>query len=143
MQSAPDTLVTTLRDALAEGPALRLALLFGSSARGRARPDSDVDLGILPIDPELPLHVELRLQARLERACGRPVQLVRLDHGSTLLKWEAARHGITVVARSRADHVRFVAQAALEYAEFAPALERAGAAFHRRLLEAAGPTETR
>jgi predicted nucleotidyltransferase len=51
-----ETLLATIGDVLADGPPLRLALLFGSAARGRARPDSDVDLGIIPLDPALPLR---------------------------------------------------------------------------------------
>jgi predicted nucleotidyltransferase len=93
MGSEGDVLTDALRRAFAEGPPLRLAVLFGSAARGRTRPDSDVDVGILPNDPDLPLHAELDLQARLERACGRSVDLVRLDRVSSLLKWEVARSG--------------------------------------------------
>jgi predicted nucleotidyltransferase len=140
---SPDALIDVLRTALAGGPPLRLALLFGSTARGRARPDSDVDLAILPVDREMPLRAELDLQATLERACGRTVHLVRLDQAGTLLKWEAARCGVPVVARSPTDHVRFVAAAALEHAEVGPALARAGAVFRDRLQSSLGRTETR
>ena len=141
--TAPTTVsLDTLTAILAEGPPLRLALLFGSHARGRARPDSDVDIGVIPVDPELPLHDELHLQARLERACGRPVQLLRLDHAGTLLKWEAAKHGVPLLVRSPADRSRFVANAALEHAELAPALARAAAVFHER-VQAAGRREMR
>ena len=132
MERQSDSVVDTLRGALASGPRLRLALLFGSHARGRARPDSDIDVGILPID-DLLLREELVLQAALERACGRPVHLVRLDHAGTVLKWEAARYGVPVAASSPAEHARFVARAALEHADIAPALVRAGAVFRERL----------
>jgi predicted nucleotidyltransferase len=127
--------VDDLRRALSEGAALRLAIVFGSAAEDRARPDSDVDVGILPCDPDLPLHAELELQARLEVACGRPVDLVRLDRASTLLKWEVARRGVLIFGRSRLEYVRFVASAALEYAELSPNLSRAGALFRQRLIE--------
>lgn len=40
------TLVATLREALRDRKDLHLAILFGSRARGRARPDSDVDLAV-------------------------------------------------------------------------------------------------
>jgi predicted nucleotidyltransferase len=143
VQRPADTLVDVLRTALADGPALRLALLFGSHARGRARPDSDVDLGILPVDRDLPVHAELDLQAQLERACGRTVHLVRLDHVGTVLKWEVARYGVPVVARSPADLARFIAAAALEHADVAPALARAGAVFRERLQTSVRKTEAR
>lgn len=114
---------------------MQLAILFGSAARGRARLGSDIDVGILPCDPALPLHAELELQARIERTCGRPVDLVRLDGAGTLLRWEAARHGIPIFTRSRADLVRFVARAALEHADLAPTLARASELFRQRLIE--------
>jgi predicted nucleotidyltransferase len=134
MDRAPgDRLVGQLESALLGGPSLRLAVLFGSQARGRSRPDSDVDVGIVPDDPALSLRCELDLQARLERSCGRPVHLVRLDRASTLLRWEAARHGIRIGDTSRDEHARFVARAALEYAELAPALRHAEETFRERL----------
>ena len=37
-----------LRDVLSRFPVVQLAILFGSVASGQARPDSDLDLGILP-----------------------------------------------------------------------------------------------
>jgi predicted nucleotidyltransferase len=45
----PDTeaLISRLRETLRERPDLHLAVLFGSQARGKARPDSDLDLGVL------------------------------------------------------------------------------------------------
>src|SRR6185295_14550156 len=40
------TLVASLREALRGRQDVHLAILFGSRARGRARPDSDVDLAV-------------------------------------------------------------------------------------------------
>src|SRR2546428_6609232 len=96
MAAADATFVDNLRRVVAGGPPLRLAIVFGSAAEGSARPQSDVDVGILFCAPEVPLHTELELQARLERACGRPVDLVRLDRASSLLKWEVARRGLPI-----------------------------------------------
>lgn len=42
---------------------MRLAVVFGSGARVALRPDSDVDIGIVPSDSELRLAAELDLQA--------------------------------------------------------------------------------
>jgi predicted nucleotidyltransferase len=41
------TLEDSLRRVLDVGPPLRLAVLFGSQARGRAHADSDVDVAVL------------------------------------------------------------------------------------------------
>lgn len=141
MTAPPEKLVDMLRSALAAGPPIRLALLFGSAARGRARPNSDLDVGVVPLDTELSLHAELELQAILERACGRSVHLVRLDRADTLLRWEAACYGIPILSRSPADRARFIAAAALEHADIAPNIARAGALFRER-MQALDKTET-
>lgn len=83
-----------LRAALAAGPRLRLAVLFGSQAVGRGRAGSDFDIGILPVDPDLPLRDELALAATLSGSLGAEVDLVRLDRDNPLLGREIARIGV-------------------------------------------------
>ena len=124
-----------IRRVLAGGPPLRLAILFGSGARGELRADSDVDVGIIPRDPDLPLVAELDLQVRLERACERGVDLVRLDRASTLLRWEAARAAVLVLADPPYEFPRFVASAAIEHADLMTLLAPAATRFRQRLIE--------
>jgi predicted nucleotidyltransferase len=124
-----------LERALRSGPPLRLALLFGSAARGSLRPDSDIDVGIVPVDPELTLADEIRLQRDLEKACGRDVDLVRLDRASTFLLGEVARDGRLVLERAPGEFVRFRARALGEWLDFAPAFERTAERFRQRLIE--------
>lgn len=131
-----DALLSALRRALVEGPPLRVAVLFGSAARGRLRPDSDVDLAILPADPELPLEAELDLQARLSRACRREVDLVRLDHAPTLLRWQVARAGIVVASDPPGEGRRFLERAIGEYLDAGPGLEAVARRYVRHLAEA-------
>ncbi|MBL0219891.1 MAG: nucleotidyltransferase domain-containing protein [Myxococcales bacterium] len=131
-----ETLVATARRVLAAGPPLRLAVLFGSQATGRARQGSDVDIAILPCDPDLALKAELELAGALSSALGREVDLLRLDRAATLLRWEIARHGTPLVTSSH-EWPRFRASAASEHAEIAEALEHAARLFQRRLLRPA------
>jgi predicted nucleotidyltransferase len=135
--------VESLRSVLADESLIRLALLFGSRARDAGRPDSDVDVGIVPRDPELPLGAELDLHGRLERACGAAVDLVRLDHASTLLRWEVARNSVVLAAHPAAEVTRFVAAAALEHADLMTTLGPAVERFRHALARAsAGPAGT-
>jgi predicted nucleotidyltransferase len=127
-----DDVLRGARPAL-QGRGLRLAVLFGSAARDELRADSDVDVGILPRDPDLPLRDELELQAELERALGRTVDLVRLDRASTLLRWRAAREGISLLAEPAREWPRFVARAGIEHADFAPLYARTAELYRRRL----------
>jgi len=106
-----------IRQVLLEGPPLRLAILFGSRARGTARPDSDVDIAFIPIDPALPLREEGLLVANLERAAGAPIDLVRLDRATPALRWRVARDGIVLLSDPPHVATRFLARAGIEHDE--------------------------
>lgn len=95
---APDPhLLMRLRAALTAGPPLRLAVLFGSRATGRAREGSDVDVGVLPVDPAMTLRDELALASELSGAVGAEVDLVRLDGDDPLLGREIAVRGVCLL----------------------------------------------
>lgn len=70
-------LISSLRTALRTEHNVRLALLFGSAARGTALPGSDVDVLVAVRDPRLERIVELT--AKLTAATGRGVDVVRLE----------------------------------------------------------------
>jgi predicted nucleotidyltransferase len=106
-----------IRRALAQEPRLRLAILFGSRARGSARPDSDVDLAIVPADASLSLAQEEHLRAEVEQAVGAPVDLVRLDRAEGALRWRVARDGVVLLSDPPWEASRFLARAGIEHDE--------------------------
>ena len=127
-----DALIRDLQRVLSEGPRLRLAVLFGSTARGTNTADSDLDVAILPVDPQLPLSDELTLQARISIAAKREVDLVRLDRCNPTLRYRVAREGVPVFAEPGALS-SFRARAGIEHAELAPLVKRASEIFLKRL----------
>lgn len=133
----PTDLLDAARSVVAQGPPLLLAAIFGSAARGALRPDSDLDVAIVPVDADLPLAAELDLQAALSRATGREVDLVRLDRAPTLVRWQVARGGVVVFEKTDGEWPRFVAAAAIEHADFAESLAPAAELYRRRLAESA------
>lgn len=70
---------------------VRLAILFGSCARGTQRVDSDVDIAVLARDANL-----LALAAELSEAIGREVHLVNLEQAEIPLLDELIAEGITL-----------------------------------------------
>lgn len=108
---ADSDLTQRLREELLKGPAQRFAVLFGSRAQGRARGDSDVDIGIVPLDPDFSLSAELDLQRRLSEVSGLDVDLVRLDGDDLLLAHEAAVHGVLLHESRPGAFARFRAEA--------------------------------
>lgn len=70
-------LLSTLLAVLRTEPDVRLALVFGSTARGTDTPESDIDLLVDLRDPSLERVVDLC--EKLTVMTGRPVDLVRLE----------------------------------------------------------------
>jgi predicted nucleotidyltransferase len=126
--------VETLTRVLEQIPAVRLAVLFGSAARRTDRPDSDIDLAVLlegEADSVSPLAVTL------ERAVGRPVDLVWLDSAPPLLRFEIAREGLVLVARDDEAWANFRAQAMIDWWDWAPTARMMHAVAAARLKEEA------
>lgn len=84
-----------LRQTVAALPEVRLAVLFGSTARGKAGPRSDVDIGVL-LDPDSP-DARDRVEIELGRAvAGRDIHVVFLKEAPPLLRFEIARDGVVL-----------------------------------------------
>jgi len=128
----PDV-VRRLRAALASGPRLRLAVLFGSQAVGQGRTGSDFDVGVVPVDPDLALADELAFAATLSGVIGAEVDLVRLDRDDPLLGREVAHKGVCLFEAEPGVFSAYRATAASRWVDFdetiAPHRER----FLRRL----------
>jgi predicted nucleotidyltransferase len=118
--------------AILAGHGVALAVLFGSGARGTARADSDVDIGVRLVGGELTLEHDLELTVALERALHREVDLVDLDRATPLLRREAAR-GRCLYEREPGAFGDFVARALLEFDDVQPHLVRCGRGMLRKL----------
>jgi predicted nucleotidyltransferase len=70
--------ISTITEALRTERNVRLAVLFGSFARGHAGQDSDVDV-LVSLTEDRPMYVSY-LTVRLTRALGRDVDVVSLKH---------------------------------------------------------------
>ena len=96
--------------------------LYGSVARGQARPDSDVDIGVLfATDPPATLDApQFAIEAALERLLTSPVQVVALNRASADLVHRVLRDGRLVLDRDRVARIRFEVQSRNEYFDLAP-----------------------
>jgi predicted nucleotidyltransferase len=96
--------------------------LFGSVGRGEARPDSDVDVGILfAAEPPATLDApQFAVEAELERLLGCPVQVVALNRASPDLVHRVLRDGRVVLDGDRSARIRFEVRSRNEYFDMAP-----------------------
>jgi predicted nucleotidyltransferase len=108
------TLRERLRAVLARAPSVQWAILFGSHARGTARPDSDVDIAISTTAPLSPAE-EDALAVALERAAGAPVDLVVIDRARPALRWRIARDGVLLLSSPPHAAARFLACTGIEH----------------------------
>jgi uncharacterized protein len=91
-----------------------LAFLFGSSARNRMRPSSDVDIGILfKTVPDLDAINDVA--AELSSILQREVDLVVLNHASPILKMQILKNGILFYASGRKYFPQFFTDTVNQY----------------------------
>jgi len=102
------------------------AYLFGSVARGTARPTSDVDVGVLlAADPPRTVDgLGLELEGTLERGIGRRTQVVVLNRAPCDLVHRVLRDGILVLDRNPSARIRFEVDARNRYFDLQPFLRR-------------------
>jgi predicted nucleotidyltransferase len=100
--------------------------LFGSTARGTARPESDIDLGVLFADaPPATLDAQpYELEHALEQRLGRPVEVVVLNRAAIDLRSRVLRDGHLVVETDRGARIAFEVRTRNEAFDLEPILRR-------------------
>jgi predicted nucleotidyltransferase len=115
-----------LQRALEADERVTYAILFGSSARGSRREESDLDVAIgLAPGARLGARELGALISTLERAAGHEVDLVLLDEAPPAVAYRVFRDGSPLLVRDRAALVARKARAILEYLDFQPIEELA------------------
>jgi len=93
------------------------AYLLGSAVAGRLRPDSDVDIAVLPISPAgLPPAERPGMAAELSRVVGREVDLGVLTTRNLVYAKEAVAGGRRIFSRDDSATARFEMYALSMYA---------------------------
>lgn len=135
---AADELLERLRAALAGHPAVAVAYLFGSRARGRPSALSDVDVAVL-LEPAFAgdrLAVKLELTGMIAAAVGSDaVDLVLLDEAPPSLAYRILRDGRVILCRDELLRVRHRLRAIDEYLDTEPLRRRNREIIKRRLRE--------
>lgn len=103
---------------------VELAYLFGSRARGDARPGSDVDVAVLldagreRLDPAVMLERHLHLAAQLHDAGAGEVDLVLLDDAPLPLRGRVAREGRPLYVRDQGVRAHWESRTSREFFDF-------------------------
>jgi predicted nucleotidyltransferase len=115
-----------IREKLASDPNVAAVYLFGSQARGRARPDSDVDLGILyrTAPEETLLSQPFALQADLADALRKAVDIVVMNTAPVDLVHRILRDGQILFEADKSRRIAFEVRARNQYFDLLPILQR-------------------
>jgi uncharacterized protein len=126
--AAGQDLVNTLTQAFSGRAEILEAYLFGSQARGTARPDSDVDVAVY-VDPKTDttagFGLDAAIAADLMTALGRnKVDVVLLNRADPVLYHRVLQDGIRLLTRDPRRTAGREGYALSRYFDFLPQLEK-------------------
>ena len=121
VDSAVEVLRAAAGEVLPSEPVL-WAYLFGSRARGTARPDSDADVAVVlspDVAPTDRLEVQLRLARRLTRSPGlTDIDLVVLDGAPLPLRGRVVQEGRVVYSVDEGARIAYDSRTAREFYDY-------------------------
>jgi len=124
LESSPSELHSLIQYVLIRHGGVRMAILFGSLAKGNASPMSDLDLAV-SMDAPVTTEVKMALIGDLASALGRPVDLIDLHEVGEPLLGQILQHGIRLLG-SDTDHAELIKRHLFADADFMP--------YQRRIL---------
>jgi len=107
-----------------EKPGIAAVYLFGSVAKGTARPESDVDIGVLYRATPAPTLLDQPFsdEADLAQLLARPVQVIVMNGAPADLVHRILRDGILVLEPDKSRRIAFEVRARNEYFDLLPML---------------------
>jgi predicted nucleotidyltransferase len=123
-----------LREAIGAIPGVRLVVVFGSVARGKAFPGSDVDVGVMGGG----FWDQLELGSQIGALLRREAHVADLGTAGEMLRYLVARDGIPIFEIDPTAWPRFQAEAAIAYFDFEPTLRLCAEAARHRVRAEAG-----
>jgi predicted nucleotidyltransferase len=115
---APSDLRHRLRQILSAHGGVRLAILFGSQATGRAAPHSDLDLAVQMTAP-LTAEEKIAMIERIAEVTGMPVDLIDLKRVGEPLLGQILKHGVRLMG-SDTDYAALLRRHLFDAADFLP-----------------------
>lgn len=110
---------------MARHASVSIAILFGSTATGHARPDSDLDVAVATVTP-LTAEARIALIEDLALTFGRPVDLIDLDQVHSPLLHRIFTQGHMILCNDRTRYAELLLRMIYEETDVMP--------YYRRIL---------
>jgi predicted nucleotidyltransferase len=123
----PLSALVNLKDVFEQEPAIVLAYLFGSYARGQAGPLSDVDIALLLAgspDDDRCFEIRIDMMGRVMDALHvNEVDVAILNQAPLALRYRVVRDGQVLFCRDENIRIAFTAQTVSRYLDFKPVID--------------------
>lgn len=133
-----EQLKANIASVLAKYP-VDMAYLYGSMARGRPLPTSDIDIALVLTDPPPPyerLKLELTIQADMEDTCQlRELDVRSINQAPLMVQGRILQEGLLLYERNKDFRVAFEVLTHKKYFDFLPAAEKMQKGFLRTIRE--------
>lgn len=117
-QQATDEIDRKIQSALNQFSDIKLVLVFGSVASGKATSASDLDIAVLAKKP-LSVQKKVSLINALAESFGRPVDLVDLSQAGEPLLGQILQHGRRVLGKDE-HYAELLSRHLLDQSDFVP-----------------------
>ena len=114
-------------------PQIQAVYLFGSTATGKVRVDSDIDLAIVT-DDETVKDEKLLILADLAREGFCNVDLIFMDTDDIVLQYEAVRQNVVIYQKPEFDSCSTYSRIVRRYLDFYPYLTVQRKAYKKRIM---------
>jgi len=126
-----EVLLKTIQDYFRDRDDIYAVYLFGSRAKGTARPASDLDLAVLfkeGLDPHRRFQIKLEITNDLEDLLGSKVDLVDLRSADLFFIHQVMRNKVVLHERDKSSRIAFEVDYRKRYFDHMPILEQ----YHRQ-----------
>lgn len=137
--SKQNEIAEKLMDYFSHCAEVRRAYLFGSAAKNKLRPDSDVDVAVVlseEVSTDRFFNYRLKAMTDISRLLHREIDVIVLNEAPNLLAYQILKYGVRIYEQNGERDRRLEVKVLMEYFDFLPYRRRCEDAMIQHLKKA-------